>query len=458
MEAWLDALIADALASGETTRRPEPLFGHGWPAKHTRTRPQPELAAGFGYGCLLLPHLALQVALLREPQLVGGPVGISRSSQRGALLDCSAEALAVGVQVGMSVTAAQALCPTLTILTVDPLTMERVHAELVQATHRVCPTLRSGEPGQILLDLRGLQRHYADAQGCGRDLLAAIATELGTAVGPTLAPLLRIGIAPSQFAATVAARKTPAGEVRVVALDRLQAFLDRCPVALLPLAPETRHQLDLLGLRTVGEVRQLPAAALTAQFGREGEQLWQLAHGVDPRPLVPETVREVIRECLPLPAPTAMEGALVIALRMVLLRLLNRPELRGRALLQLRLHVLLEGGQSRAQTVLLKGGSRDAERWILALRSRLTALDLDAAVVELQLEVLDDGAAPPLQPDLLVDREQQVRASARQRLRDGIMEMAQRYGHGQSPVYAIMEVDRWARLPEHRWALVPYEP
>lgn len=455
MEAWLDALIADVLTTGDTARPVDPLFGRRWPAKREWSRPQPAVVPGFGYGCLLLPHLALQVALLQHPRLVGTPVAISRNSQRGVLLDCSPEALRASVQVGMSVSDAQGLCPTLTVLTVDPLAMERVHTELVQAIYQVCPTLRSDASGQITLDLRGLQRHYADAAACGRELLTAVSAALSADIGPTLAPLVRMGIAPSQFAAAVIARRTQPGQVRVLPLGRLQELLDRCPVALLPIPAEVLHQLDLLGLQRLGEVRQLPSSALVAQFGRVGEQLWQLIHGVDPHPLVPEVVRESIRERLPLPAPTAMEGALLLALRMALLRLLHRPDLRGRALRQVRLHLLLEGGQSRAQTVLLKGGSRDAERWLIALRSRLTALDLDAAVVELQLEVLDDGEAPPRQPDLLVDREQQARAAARTHLQDALTEMTQRYGH--TPVYAIMEVDRWARLPEQRWALVPYE-
>lgn len=455
MEAWLDALIADALTTGRETQHVDSLFGRRWPAKRPQPRPQPVVAPGFGYGCLLLPHLALQVALQQHPRLVGTPVAISRSSQRGVLLDCSPEALRASVQVGMSVSDAQGLCPTLTVLTVDPLAMEQVHTELVQALYQVCPTLRSDAPGQITLDLRGLQRHYADAAACGQEILAAVCAALETTGCAQLAPLLRMGIAPAQFAAAIAARRTPPGEVRVVALGQLQGLLDRCPVRLLPLPTDVLHQLDLLGLQRLGDVRQLPSSALVAQFGRTGERIWQLIHGVDPSPLVPDPVREVIRERLPLPSPTAMEGALLLALRMVLMRLLNRPELRGRALRQLRLHLLLEGGQSRAQTVLLKGGSRDPERWLIALRSRVLATDLDVAVVELQLEVLDDGAAPPRQPELLVDREQQLRDAARLHLRDAVLEMTQRYG--ETPVYAIMEVDRWARLPEQRWALVPYE-
>ena len=42
------------------------------------------------------------------------------------------------------------------------------------------------------------------------------------------------------------------------------------------------------------------------------------------------------------------------------------------------------------------------------------------------------------------------------RLRGAVAELAQRYGT--SPLYQIVEVNRWARLPEHRWALATYEP
>ena len=43
-----------------------------------------------------------------------------------------------------------------------------------------------------------------------------------------------------------------------------------------------------LGIRTIGQLRQWPLDVLQARFGSSGEHLWNLAHGRDDRPVVPE--------------------------------------------------------------------------------------------------------------------------------------------------------------------------
>ena len=43
-----------------------------------------------------------------------------------------------------------------------------------------------------------------------------------------------------------------------------------------------------LGIRTIGQLRQWPLESLQARFGSGGEYLWQLAHGIDDRAVVPE--------------------------------------------------------------------------------------------------------------------------------------------------------------------------
>jgi len=41
-------------------------------------------------------------------------------------------------------------------------------------------------------------------------------------------------------------------------------------------------------LRTIGELRRLPVELLHDRFGKAGEHLWQLAHGIDQRRVVPD--------------------------------------------------------------------------------------------------------------------------------------------------------------------------
>jgi nucleotidyltransferase/DNA polymerase involved in DNA repair len=310
---------------------------------------------------------------------------------------------------------------------------------MLLALQQVCPTLQSGSLGCIYLDLRGLQRHHPAPEALGRALLGCIE--------PALEP--RLGIAASKLAAYVAARRSRPGVVRIVDGERQRRLLASCPVELLPLAPGTCRRLEQFGLTRLGDIGQLPLPALVAQFGAEGKRLWQLAHGEDPDTFRAETIPVPIIERLLLPAATSQVGDLVVAGRIAAGRLLARPELRGQAVRRLRLDLQLEHGGAVGRTLLIKGGTRDVTRLVALLRSQLDALTIDAPVIAIQLDALALGEEPPMQ--LALGGETHRPAA---RLRGAIDELAQRYGI--APLYQVVEVNRWARLPEHRWALTSY--
>ena len=393
------------------------------------------------FGCLVIPHLPVRLALRQHPTLQESPLAIATPGQRGTLIDCSLQAHELGLRVGMLAREAQSLCPQVTILHADPLAYANEQSRMFHALSHVCPTLQRGPAGRINLDLRGLERHYSSSEALGEALLARI--------DPALEP--RLGIATSMFAAFVAARRSPAGAVRVVDPSLLSRMLERFPVDLLPLEPVTLRRMERLGLRRLGDIARLPLTALVAQFGADGKRAWQLARGEDPDPFVPEPVSEPVVEILRLPAPTALEHDLAVALRIAAGRLLARPELRGHAVRHLRMDLRLEHGSAVGRTVLVKGGTRDVQRLVALLRSQLGSLSLEAAVTAIQLEVLALGEQAPQQLGLGEEA-----SRSKSRLRGAVAELSQRYAA--SPLYQVVEVNRWARLPEHRWALAVYEP
>ena len=393
------------------------------------------------FGCLVIPHLPIRIGLRQHPALAGTPLAIATPGQRGTLIDCSVQAQDLGLRVGMLAREAQSLCPQVTILPADPLACAAEHSLLFHSLSHVCPTLQRGPVGRINLDLRGLERHYRSSDELGQALLGRIDS--------TLEP--RLGMATSMFAAFVAARRSRPGVVRVVDPAQLARMLERCPVEYLPLEASTLRRMERLGLRRLGDIARLPMTALVAQFGADGKRAWQLSRGEDPDPFVAEPVLEPVIEILQLPAPTALEHDLAVALRIVAGRLLARPELRGHAVRNLRLDLRLEHGSATGRLFLVKDGTRDVQRLVALMRSQLGGLSLDAAVTAIQLEVLAVGEQAPQQ---LALGEEASRSKSR--LRGAVDELSQRYAA--SPLYQVVEVNRWARLPEHRWALAVYEP
>ncbi len=86
------------------------------------------------------------------------------------------------------------------------------------------------------------------------------------------------GAGTSKLVAKLAAHNLPSG-ANFVGAEQTKEFLIQVPLRRLPL-PEL-ERLEKLGLKTIGELADLPLAELTAQFGKRGAILQRLGRGED---------------------------------------------------------------------------------------------------------------------------------------------------------------------------------
>lgn len=66
-----------------------------------------------------------------------------------------------------------------------------------------------------------------------------------------------------------------------------ERYLAPLPTTYLPAAPEVQRRLGRLGVRTLGEIAQIPAAEWGRQLGPAGQQIAEWSHGVDREPVKP---------------------------------------------------------------------------------------------------------------------------------------------------------------------------
>jgi DNA polymerase-4/protein ImuB len=215
------------------------------------------------------------------------------------------------------------------------------------------------------------------------------------------------------------------------------------------LAPDVLHRLELLGLRTIGDLAALPLGAVQAELGPPGARAWRLARGRDTEPVIPRSSTTSVQAALRFDDPPASVDAVMAALDQLLAQTFSQTALAGRSVRQVRLRALLTDGSSweRCYTFKEALGSRDAAR--RALKSKL---DLPnglppAAIEELALELLGLGGEAARQGSLFVARARQLGQIA-----EAARQLRARYGH--VPLYHVVEVEPWSRIPERRWALV----
>jgi DNA polymerase-4/protein ImuB len=224
------------------------------------------------------------------------------------------------------------------------------------------------------------------------------------------------------------------------------------------------ERLKRLDVRTLGELGELPLSALLRHFGPPGKEARELARGERLDPVRPVHRPRPIRVSLDFPAPVGDREALHRGVDRLLERGLARPERKDRSVRGIRAGGILEGGGSWEVSATLREPAAKREALAFPLRQRILLSPPPRAVETLFVEFFDFGT-PVLQRDLFRRQEEGGRATRdspltaggiSQALREAVRELTLKLGH--SPLYRVVEVDPWSRIPERRHALLEIEP
>jgi len=260
---------------------------------------------------------------------------------------------------------------------------------------------------------------------------------------------VRIGVAPTRFAAFAVARHEDDGYVDAAGLA---AFLAPLGVGLLhgrldvaeAEAEDFLVALKRLGIATLGRLARLSPDQVADRFGDLGLRALRLARGADD-PLRPRRPHEELVEQIELPEGTAGRQ-LDRALELLVDRLLASPQRRGRTLLGLRLGARLSGGGSWSVEQGLGRPSASPAVLRAVLAPRLETLPGPAEL--LRLRALGFGPPASDQIELAVG---DAGLARRRRLGRAVREV--RDAQGAEALLKVLPVDSSSRVPE-RWAML----
>jgi protein ImuB len=377
-----------------------------------------------------------------RPRLALVPAALSPEPGEEPLLGpVTVAAEAGGVKSGMRLGEALATCPSLVLVDRDPAVVEREWEGVLRRLEDAGFSVDPAEQGIVYFETKGLERLYGGVQAALERALAAV----GSVWDP------RVGAAGRRFTALAAASVARPGQILLVQEQEEEKFLEPLPLSLLPLAPDRYAELEGLGLRRLGELAQLPGAAVAERLGTDGRKAWRLAQGnrlggrkarVRGRKPAFE-----LAEAMTFPDAVGNELTLRRALTSLLERLLARPERAGRPYRKLALSARLVGGGSWRRAVTLRDATTEAARLRAALGPKLQ--ELPAPVLELRLEAVELADHTGQQLALV----EPAGEDAGSRLREGLRQV--RASTGTGSVCAVVEVAPWSRIPEARALVVP---
>ncbi|MGB3327388.1 MAG: hypothetical protein WBA46_00455, partial [Thermomicrobiales bacterium] len=296
------------------------------------------------------------------------------------------------------------------------------------------------EPGCWYIDLRGLERHYGSQIQAAQRFLRTVPAVLHA----------HAGVAPAKFAARVAAGESESDAIRTLAPAEVRGFLHDASTSWLPVSRALVAEMQQLGIGTLGMLAALDGRKVLARFGKPGIFAWELANGIDQRKVVPPSFVPTVTETMELPAPATTREMLMMGLRHLVHRAFQHPDLRGRYVRQVTIRAAIERRESWERTLTLKEPS-DAFRLVQSLTLRLDALEMLGPVTHITVElsgIITNGARQEMLPTFRRRNDPSLSGATEQ--------LKHRYGS--SPLYRIVEVEPWSRIPERRHALMPFDP
>jgi DNA polymerase-4 len=217
------------------------------------------------------------VELLEHPELVGKPVIVGHPSLRSVVTAATYEARRYGVNSAMPMALALRRCPQAIVL--EPHFERYTHYSgvVMRLLRDVTPLVEPLSIDEAFLDVAGALRLMGTPWQIGARLRERVFAETGLRAS--------VGAAATKYVAKLASSRAKPDGLLVVPAASTLAFLHPQPVsALWGVGARAEEQLTRLGLRTVGDVAEVPLDALARALGpATATRLHELAWGRDPR-------------------------------------------------------------------------------------------------------------------------------------------------------------------------------
>ncbi len=223
---------------------------------------------------------------LLDSRLIGKPVLIGGTSDRGVVASCSYEARTFGVHSAMPMRMAKQLCPEAIILRGDASTYTKFSQNVTDVIKDSVPIYEKTSVDEFYIDLTGMDKFF----GCHK-----LASELRQRIIKETGLPISFGLSLNKTVSKIATGEAkPNNEIRILSGDE-KPFLAPLSVKKIPMVGDVTYKsLCDLGIKQIKTVQEMPMELMYKVLGKNGLSIWNKANGIDNSPVIQYQERKSI--------------------------------------------------------------------------------------------------------------------------------------------------------------------
>ena len=233
-----------------------------------------------------LDSFFVAVERLHNSSLLGKPVIIGGSSDRGVVSSCSYEAREYGVRSAMPIKMARTLCSDAIFIRGDMDAYSKYSHMVTDIIAEKAPLYEKASIDEYYIDITGIDRFFGSLKWT-RELRQSIIKNTGLPIS--------FGLSVNKTVSKIATGEAKPNGEKEVQQQMVKPFLWPLSIKKIPMIGSKTYQtLRSMGASNIKTLSEIPIEMMEQLMGKNGIVIWKKANGIDLTPVKPYSERKSI--------------------------------------------------------------------------------------------------------------------------------------------------------------------
>ncbi len=233
-----------------------------------------------------LDSFFVSVERLVNPKLIGKPVLVGGTSDRGVVASCSYEARSFGIHSAMPMKMARQLCPEAIIVRGDTGEYSKYSNIITEIISGDVPLYEKTSIDEFYIDLTGMDKFF----GCYK-----MASELRQKIMHETNLPISFALSTNKTVSKVGTGEAKPNGQKEIPFGTEKGFLAPLSIRKIPMVGDKTYQLlRNMGVARISTLQEMPLELMQQVLGENGTTIWKKANGIDNSLVVPYSERKSI--------------------------------------------------------------------------------------------------------------------------------------------------------------------